>query len=224
MKDKIISFLFTGILVILVFFIGMDKRELGDPSEAYQVYLNGEKIGLISSKKNLLDMIDNEQTMIKESYGVEKVYPPNGLSINKVYTYNHDIVSEDKIYDEVKEKEPFTIEGYNITINYNDKTSPTILEKNNNSTQLHIYTLEKDLIKKALYNTAIAFIGEDNLNAYESKTQSEIVDEGEILTSVYLAESITIKKDYISSQEKIFTDVDELSMYLLYFLSSFSFS
>ena len=40
MKDKIISFLFTGILVILVFFIGMDRRELGDPTEAYQVYLN----------------------------------------------------------------------------------------------------------------------------------------------------------------------------------------
>ena len=216
MKDKIISFLFTGILVILVFFIGMDKRELGDPSEAYQVYLNGEKMGLISSKKNLLDMIDNEQTMIKESYGVEKVYPPNGLSINKVYTYNHDIVSEDKIYDEVKEKEPFTIEGYNITINYNDNSSPTIIERNNNLNQLHIYTLDKDLIKKALYNTAIAFIGEDNLNAYESKTQSEIVDEGEILTSVYLAESITIKKDYVSTQEKIFTDADELTMYLLY--------
>ena len=104
MKDKIISFLFTGILVILVFFIGMDKRELGDPTEAYQVYLNGEKIGLISSKKTLLDMIDNEQTMIKESYGVDKVYPPNGLSINKIYTYNHDIVSEDKIYDEFKEQ------------------------------------------------------------------------------------------------------------------------
>ena len=87
MKDKIISFLFTGIMIILLFFIGMDTKELGNPTEAYQVYLNGKKIGLISSKKNLLDMIDTEQTMIKESYGVEKVYPPNGLSINKVYTY-----------------------------------------------------------------------------------------------------------------------------------------
>ena len=87
MKDKIISVLSMCILVVLLFFIGMDTRKLGDPTEAYQVYLNGEKIGLISSKSNLLDMIDNEQTMIKESYGVEKVYPPNGLSINKVYTF-----------------------------------------------------------------------------------------------------------------------------------------
>ena len=214
MKDKIISFLFTGILVILVFFIGMDKRELGDPTEAYQVYLNGEKIGLISSKKTLLDMIDNEQTMIKESYGVDKVYPPNGLSINKIYTYNHDIVSEDKIYDEVKEQEPFTIEGYTITINYNDESSSALQE--NGRKVLKIYTLEKDIIKEALQNTAIAFIGEEQLEAYESRTQSDIVDGGENLTSLYFAESITIKKDYVSTKEKIFTNVDELSMYLIY--------
>lgn len=214
MKDKIISFLFTGIMIILVFFVGMDTRKLGDPTEAYQVYLNGKKIGLISSKKTLLDMIDNEQTMIKESYGVEKVYPPNGLSINKVYTYNHDIVSEDQIYNEVKEQESFTIEGYTVTITYNENSSSTILDKG--LKELKIYTLDKEIVKKALYNTAIAFIGEDQLESYESKTQSEIVDEGEKLTSVYYAESITIKKDYISSKEKIFTDVDELSMYLLY--------
>ncbi len=214
MKDKIISFLFTGILVILVFFIGMDKRKLGDPTEAYQVYLNGEKIGLISSKKTLLDMIDNEQTMIKESYGVDKVYPPNGLSINKIYTYNHDIVSEDKIYNEVKEQEPFTIEGYTITINYNDESSSALQESGRKV--LKIYTLEKDIIKEALKNTAIAFIGEEQLEAYESKTQSDIVDGGENLTSLYFAESITIKKDYVSTKEKIFTDVDELSMYLIY--------
>lgn len=214
MKDKIISFLFTGIMIILLFFIGMDTKELGNPTEAYQVYLNGKKIGLISSKKTLLDMIDTEQTMIKESYGVEKVYPPNGLSINKVYTYNHDIVSEEKIYNQVKEKESFTIEGYTVTITYNDNSSSTILDKG--IKELKIYSLDKDIIKKALYNTAIAFIGEDELESYESKTQSEIIDEGEKLTSVYYAETITIKKDYISSEEKIFTDVDELSMYLLY--------
>ena len=214
MKDKIISFLFTGILVILMFFIGMDTRELGDPTEAYQVYLNGSKIGLISSKKNLLDMIDKEQTMIKESYGVEKVYPPNGLSINKVYTYNHEIVSEDKIYNEVKEQEPFTIEGYTVTINYNDKSSTALQEKGIN--ELKLYTLDKDLIKKALKNTAVAFLGEEQIEAYESRTQSDIVDGGENLTSLYFAESITIKKDYVSTKEKIFTNVDELSMYLLY--------
>ena len=214
MKDKIINFLFTGIMIILVFFVGMDTRELGDPTEAYQVYLNGKKMGLISSKKTLLDMIDSEQSMIKESYGVEKVYPPNGLSINKIYTYNHDIVTEDKIYNEVKDQEPFTIEGYTVTINYNDNSSSVILDKG--ISQLKIYTLDKDIVKKALYNAASAFIGKNQLEAYETHTQSEIVDEGEILTSVYFAESITIKKDYISTKEKIFTNEDELSMYILY--------
>ena len=214
MKDKIISVLSMCILVVLLFFIGMDTRKLGDPTEAYQVYLNGEKIGLISSKSNLLDMIDNEQALIKEEYGVDKVYPPNGLSINKVYTYNNDIVSENKIYEEVKEAEPFTIKGYTVTIKYNDKSSSVILDKG--LSELKIYTLDKDIVKKALYNTAIAFIGENELEAYESQTQSEIIDEGEKLTSVYFAESITIKEDYISTKETIFTDVNSLSMYLLF--------
>ena len=214
MKDKIISGLFTCTLVILLFFIGMDTRKLGDPKEAYQVYLNGEKMGLIKSKSNLLEMIDTEQAMIKEEYGVDKVYPPNGLSINKVYTYNDDIVSEEKIYEDVKDEEPFTIKGYTVTINYNDQSSSVILDKG--ISQLKIYTLDKDIVKEALYNTAIAFIGETELEAYESQTQSEIIDVGEILTSVYFAESITIKEDYVSTKDTIFTNANELSMYLLF--------
>ena len=214
MKDKIISGLFTCTLVILLFFIGMDTRKLGDPKEAYQVYLNGEKMGLIKSKSNLLEMIDTEQAMIKEEYGVDKVYPPNGLSINKVYTYNDNIVSEEKIYEDVKDEEPFTIKGYTVTINYNDQSSSVILDKG--ISQLKIYTLDKDIVKEALYNTAIAFIGETELEAYESQTQSEIIDVGEILTSVYFAESITIKEDYVSTKDTIFTNANELSMYLLF--------
>ena len=214
MKHKIISVLSICLLIILLFFVGMDHRDLGDPDEAYQVYLNGEKIGLIKSKDALLNMIDKEQDEIKRKYNVDKVYPPEGLSINKIYTYNNDVVSEKKIYDEVKEKEPFTIKGYTVTINYNSESSSTILESG--LTQTKIYTLDKDIVKNALYKTAVAFIGEKELGNYESGSQSEIIDQGEIITSVYFAETISIKEDYISTENKIFNDQEELAMYLMF--------
>ena len=40
----------------------------------YQVYLGGEKIGLISSKDELLKLIDEEQQEIKDKFNVDKVY------------------------------------------------------------------------------------------------------------------------------------------------------
>ena len=45
----------------------------------YQVSLGGERIGLISSKDELYNLIDQEQTELKEKYKVNKVYPPSGL-------------------------------------------------------------------------------------------------------------------------------------------------
>ncbi len=216
MKERIWGLLILIVVSAVLFFAGMDNRVLGDPIEAYQVYLDGEKIGLIKSKDDFLSLIDREQEALKKRYNVSKVYPPNGLDIKKVYTYETEMVSEESIYDSIKDVEPFTIDGYTVTITYNPET---LYE---DGTQKHpegvkkVYLLEKSLIKDALYNVAAAFIGEENVDKYNKGTQIEIEDTGEIINSIYFDDTITVKKDLISTEEYIFDDVSSLSRYLLY--------
>ena len=54
--------------------------------EVYRVYLKGNSIGLIKSKKDLEDHIDKEANAIKEKYNTNKVYAPTGLEIKSEIT------------------------------------------------------------------------------------------------------------------------------------------
>ena len=173
MKGKILGGLITILFSGLLFFCGMDKRVVGSPLEAYQVYLDGEKIGLINSKEELLTLIDTEQSEIKKSYGVDKVYPPSGLDIKKVYTYNDDVVSSTEIYDKIKDIEPFTIEGYTATVTYTEKKINNDGEVEEDRHPVHLFMLDKKIFEESLYNTAVAFIGTENLTRYEEGTQKE---------------------------------------------------
>lgn len=216
MKGKIFGFLLTIVISFVLFFAGIDSRVAGSPIEVYQVYLDGEKIGLISSKDELLNLIDTEQAEIKKEYNVDKVYPPNGLDIQKVYTYNDNIVDVNTIYNQIKDIEPFTIEGYTVTITYTEQkvtNDGDILEP---AKPLKVYMLEKDFIKGSLHDIAGVFIGPEELSNYEAGTQVEITDVGEIINSVYFEETITVKKDLVSTEEYIFKDEETLSRYLLY--------
>ena len=216
MKGKIFGFIITIFAACLLFFIGVDERVAGTPIEVYQVYLNGKKIGLISSKDELFNLIDSEQQEIKQKYNVNKVYPPNGLDVEKVYTYNDNIVSVESIYNQIKDIEPFTIEGYTATITYTEKKVINDGEIVEPSEPIQVYMLEHDVIKDALFRVATAFIGTENLADYNNGTQIQIDDTGEIINSVYFQETITVKKDLISTEKFIFADAESLSQYLLF--------
>ena len=62
------------------------------PVELYRVYLAGEELGVIESKKALENYIDLEQQHLKEKYNVKKVYAPMDLKIVKELTYNEKAV------------------------------------------------------------------------------------------------------------------------------------
>ena len=217
-KKIILGAILTISCTILLIIVGLNKKVSGTPVEVYQVYLDGKKMGLIASKNELLDLIDKEQTSIKEEYGVDKVYPPNGLDIEKIYTYSTNLSNVNEIYNSIKDTEKFTVEGYDVTITYNEdkiiNDGETIKAEDREAK--HIYILNRDILEPALYNTAAAFIGTEDLKNFENNTQAEITDTGDIITSVYFAETITIKKALISTDETILENVDELSQYLLY--------
>lgn len=204
-KDKLITAIMCLSIFIILIISGNTKNDKA-PNNAYQVYLNGQKMGMIASKDELYDLINEEQKGIKEKYNVDKVYPPLGFEIVKYVTYDNDIVDANKIYDKIKDQDDFTIEGYKVTITSEEEGKEDIV----------INVLDENIFKNALKNVVTAFVSEDEFNKYISNTQSEIVDTGQLIEHMYFAEKININKTYISANDKIYTDESELSQYLLF--------
>lgn len=170
----------------------------------YQVYLGDEKIGLISSKEELYNLIDKEQNAIKEKYNVDKIYAPEGLEVQEVLTYNDNIMTSKEVYEEIKDSAPFTIEGYEVSIKSEDDEDPTTF-----------YILNKSDLDVAVKNTILAFLTEEEYNNYlNGNTNKE--EEGIEITDVYFDQSVTIKKTYVSTEDEIITNSDDLSQYFLF--------
>ena len=205
-KEKIsfAEILFGIVIISLIMYFSLTfKKTEREVNNYYQVYLGGEKIGLIKSEDNLYNLINNEQKEITEKYKVDKVFSPSRLEVQKVSTYQNNTMTEKEIYDEIKDIDPFTIEGYEVTIKY-DKGKK---EK--------LYILDKKDLDTAVRNTILAFVDEKTYDNYLKGTQ-KILDEGKEITNIYLENEITIKKTYVSTEEHIITDVNELSKYFLF--------
>ena len=79
-----------------------------------------------------------------------------------------------------------------------------------------IYVIDRDLFEKSVKNTVSVFISENDYQNFLNKTQAEIKDVGSIIEDIYIKNQITITEGKISTEEKIFTDADELDKYLLF--------
>ncbi len=198
------SILLGVILVLFVSYICLTFKPIERKiNHCYQVYLGGEKIGLTYSKDELDELIDKEQQEIKEKYNVSKVYSPKGLDVREVSTYNNNILTSEEIYEEIKDLDSFTIEGYEVNINVSDDK------------KISFYILNKEDLDKAIRNTVLAFVDEEDYNKYLNGEQ-EVKDEGKEITNIYLNNEITIKKTYVPADADIITDLSKLNMYFLF--------
>ncbi len=186
-----------------IFLLGFTNERTKEPIGLYRVYLNGNSIGLITSKEQLDNYIDKEQKSLKEKYNVDKVYAPNDLVIQKELTYNGKILSAKEVYEKIKDIESFTIDGYVITIKGDESTN-------------YIYALNKDHFKTAVEKTVNIFVGETNYNNYLNDKQKEIKDFGSIIENVYIDEEITIKQTHIPTNETIITNEEDMAKYVLF--------
>ena len=150
-KDKLITAIMCLSIFIILIVSGNTKNDKA-PNSVYQVYLNGQKMGMIASKDELYDLINEEQRGIKEKYNVDKVYPPLGFEIVKYVTYDNDIVDANKIYDKIKDQDDFTIEGYKVTITSEEEGKEDIvinvLDENLNPCTFFVF--KGDLVKSIL--------------------------------------------------------------------------
>ncbi|MBQ3021501.1 MAG: peptidoglycan DD-metalloendopeptidase family protein [Bacilli bacterium] len=214
--SKIMGVIVTILIGIIVFFMGIDLKKEKEPNNLYQVYLNGEKIGLIEDKEKLLNLIDKEQIAIKKKYNVDKVYPPNGLDIQSIVTYEDDIISINKVYEKIKDKEPFTVSGYKVTITYKPEESEEEEGKEIIKDPITLNVLRKEDFEDGFYNTIAAFIGSEDLDRYKNGTQLEIVETGSKIENVYWQEDIKIKEDFLSVEDHIYINSNDISKYLLF--------
>ncbi len=205
-KEKIITILLTTGITVLLLFIGIIHRDYNVASNYYQVYLNGEKIGLITNEDELYRLINDEQKDIKDTYNVSTVYPPNEFAIEACNTYETNIKNVEDVYEKIKEADDFTIEGIRVRIKSPEE----------NKEDLIFYVLNEEVFKKAITNVVLAFVDQKVYQNYLNNEQEEIDDVGEIIEQMYFEETITLQSTHISVHEKIYTDPIELSQYLLF--------
>jgi murein DD-endopeptidase MepM/ murein hydrolase activator NlpD len=171
----------------------------------YRVYLKGEDIGLIASSDELYDLINKEQEIIREKYNVENVYPPSDFEIVKTYTFNNKLSTVEDIYHKIEHVDNFTIKGYTITIKMPNSDQKTTIS-----------VIDREVFEEALKNFVAAFISDKDYENYINNTQAQILDVGSIIDKMYFQESISIKEGLVSVNNKIYTDVTDLSQYLLF--------
>lgn len=211
-KKSVIITIIALLLSSFVFFMGNDFK--ASPKELYRVYLSGKTIGYVDDKAVLEQYIDDAQVSLKEKYNVDKVYVPNDLDIVKEITYTEEISTEKEIYESIKDIAPFTIEGYIINI----KGIKIMTEEGGEITTEDqiIYVLDKEIFNQAVKNTVSVFVEDEDYQNFINNTQPEIKDVGTLIEDIYIKNQITIKAGKVSTEEKIFTDVNELSQYLLF--------
>lgn len=190
---------------IIIFVNFSDKFQLS-PKNVYKVYLDGKEIGNVKDKNELEEYINEEQKELKEKYNVNKVYVPEGVDIQKCITYKKDVKTAKQINNIIKEKKPFTVEGYKVTIKTNSSEEEDII----------INVLDKDMFDKAIKSVVEAFVSKEDVKNYENDTQPEIKETGTLIEDIYVDQNINIKHGYISTDEEIFTDEKTLTKYLLF--------
>lgn len=222
---KTIKYVFISIILTgIIFLLGFSRANFIEPHEYYKVYLDKQVIGLVESKEELEEYINNEQTAIKKKYGVDKVYPPNGLKIVKELTYRKNVSSASEIYEKIKEKQPFTIKGWIVNIvsdnSYNSEEGYSeiadlgeILETTKSQT---IYVLDKDVATESIYKIIATFVGTENYESYLNDTQSEIKEYGSTIENVIIGEKVLFTEGNVSVNETIYTNKEDLTKFLLY--------
>ena len=194
------------IVSISVLFLVFSNNSSDEPHIIYTVYLDGKSIGNISSKDSFEDFINVKEEELKKKYNTSTVYTPKGVEIKKNFTYNTSINSNEQIYNEIITMKKFTVHGYEIKIN----------DKENKDNVKTIYVLEKKIFDDAIDDTIRAFVDNEQYEKFLTGTQEEVKDYGSMIENIDIDEDITYKETLIPTDEKIFTDSDEISKYLLY--------
>lgn len=210
---KVFIIIVTILIAIAAFILSYNYYVNSSPNVYYMVYMNGEVVGVVNSKKKLEKYINNENKEYQKKYNTKNVYSPNGLDIQKVLTYDGNVDDVKDVYKKIEKISPFTIKGYQVKIKtvYDDEEDG----KTKTSTET-IYIVNKEDLETSIRKVIATFVGNDKYEAYLNENQIAITDVGEYIDDVYLDNDITIKEVKIPVNETIYSNSTELAQYLLY--------
>ena len=221
MKGKnIIVLIFVAILSgLLVNVVKASSEDVHIPITGYRVYLEGKTIGFIKSKDELNEYINKQQEKLKEKYHVDQIYVPNNIDIVKELTYEDSVSSVQDIYNMINAISPFTIKGYQITIDRTDSTEYKN-DDNNNSDKpkiIKLNVLNKEIFTKSIESVILSFVDEEQYDSFKAKETKDLGSSvGEIIENIYVEDSITVRETNIPTNELIFMDSDTLTKYLIF--------
>jgi len=204
-KSVIACAVLTALISMLLIMSAFGERTYKGPETFYKVYLDGESIGLIRDAEEFYNLVNREQSEIREKFGVDRVYPPNGFNIVRYTTHRPELTTPEDIYAQIKDERPFTIRGYIITLRNAEE-----------ETEEEVYVLDRELWRSAAERFVSVFVGTEAFEDWKNDTQSEITEIGEMVTYINWVDEPEIRIGFISIEETIFTDEDMLSQYLLY--------
>ena len=213
----IIASLLSGILVHVVKNYNGNANHV--PVNGYRVYLEGKAIGLIESRDELNEYINKQQEKLKDKYHVDTIYIPNNIDIVKEITYEDKFDSISYIYNMINTISPFTIKGYQVTI---DRTNSTEYQNDDNEAVdkpkiIKINVLNKEIFSKAVEEVILSFVNSEQYELFKNQEQKELINTtGEIIENIYVEDNITIKETNIPVNEEIYMDSDTLSKHLIF--------
>ena len=145
-----------------------------EAQNVYRVYLNGNSLGIIESKKELENYVNKKQEALKEKYNVDNVYIPQGLKIVQ------------EIYNKISNEEDFTINGYTVTIT--DMKESEKDQKGDTSTQKikeYLYILDEKILREAVNEVVKSFVNDSEYEDYLNETKKDPKSIGESIQNVY---------------------------------------
>lgn len=221
MKGKDIIWLLIAAILsgIMVTSIKNYNEKNSIPQQGYRVYLEGKTIGYIKSRDELNSYINKQQEKLKDKYHVDTIYIPNNIDIVKEITYEDNFDSIEHIYNMINTISPFTIKGYQVTI---DRTNSTEYQNDDNEedngpkiTKINI--INKEIFNKSIDEVILSFVDEDEYNAFKNQEEQKTDDQSkDIIENLYIEDKITIKEKNIPVNETIFMDSNALTKYLLF--------
>ena len=204
---KIHHIMIIIIISLTILVLGFTDKINKNPKDVYKVFIDGKIVGTIASKEEFEKYVNIQEEKIKNKYGVNKIYTPSGVEIKKVKTYNNQIQSNEEVYQKIIETKKFTLKGIIVKI---------IEQDDKKNEEKVIYVLNKDIFDEAIVNTIKSFIDPEKYEKYISETQEEIKELGIIIDNIEIKQKISYITGYISIDENIYTNAEELSKYLIY--------
>lgn len=166
-------------------------------TENLQEYITDETEYYEQDEKTCVDL------KIKDGTTIERIYTPIGLEIKKVLTYNAGLSTIEDIYSKIVETKAFTIKGYQFTIE-------------NGEENVLVNVTDKEIFEEAVKSFIKVYLGEEEYQAYLNETQTEIKTVGSIIENVYIEQNITVKEKQIPIDSTIYTNVNDLTQFLVY--------